>query len=112
MGTVYLRQWCHQPCHKTSRKRCQKAADEHPQGREPTAVGTRTRATARVGVASRRSTATPMQTAPPTTTMGPAMASSTLLLVGHSLLAARLTRPTITTMLEHLPPKPNSQSLT
>merc|ERR1711974_582827 len=67
-----------------TRKRCQKAADEHPQGREPTAVGTRTRATARVGVASPRGTATPMQTAPPTTTMGPAMASTTLLLATQS----------------------------
>merc|ERR1712212_645390 len=93
------------------RERCQRAVDEQPQGQAPTAVATRTRATARVGVVSPQGTATPMPMDPLTTTMGPATAFTTLRLVAHSLLVARLTPPTTITMLEQLPPRPNSQSL-
>merc|ERR1712212_1255838 len=90
------------------RERCQRAVDEQPQGQAPTAVATRTRATARVAVVSPQGTATPMPMAPLTTTMGPATASTTLHLVEQSLLVARLTPPTSTTMLGQLPPRPNS----
>merc|ERR1712212_267245 len=109
MGTVSLRQRFHQLCCQTPRKRCQRVADEQPQGQAPTAVATRTRATAAaVAVVSPQGTATPMPMDPLTTTMGPATASTTLRLVEQSLLAARLTPPTTTTMLGQLPPRPNS----
>merc|ERR1711970_1041728 len=112
MGTVSLWQRFHQLCSKTSRAECQRAADEQPQVQAPTAAATRTRATAAAGAVSLQGTATPMPMDPRTTTMGPGTASTTLHLVGHSRLAARHTPPTTTTMLEHLPPRPNSQSLT
>merc|ERR1711934_979170 len=110
MGTVSLTQRFHQLCCQTSsRKRCQRVAVEQPQGRAPIPVGTRTRATAgAAGAASLRGTATAMPMGPRTTTMGQAMASTILHLVEHSLLAARRTPPTTTTMLGHLPPRPNS----
>merc|ERR1712130_46363 len=111
MGTVSLQQRFHQLCCQTSRKRCQRVADVQPQGEAPTAVATRTRATARVGADNLQGIATPMPMDPLTTTMGPATASTTLHLVEQSLLVARLTPPTTTTMLEQLPPRPNSRSL-
>merc|ERR1712212_220860 len=112
MGATFsLRQRFHQLCRQTPRERCQRAADEQPQGRAPTAVATRTRATAAAGAVSLQGTATPMPMDPLTTTMGPAMASTTLHLVGQSRLAARRTPPTTTTMREQLPQRPNSQRL-
>merc|ERR1712055_241349 len=106
---VSLTQRFHQLCSQTSRKRCQRVAGEQRQGRAPTAVETRTRATAgAVAAVSLRGTATPMPTDPRTTTMGQAMAFTILHLVEQSLLAARRTPPTTTTMLEQLPPRPNS----
>merc|ERR1712212_826977 len=112
MGATFsLRQRFHQLCRQTPRERCQRVADEQPQGRAPTAVATRTRATAGVGAVSPQGTATPMPMDPLTTTMGLATAFTTLRLVAHSLLVARRTPPTTTTMLEQLPPRPNSQSL-
>merc|ERR1712130_456578 len=111
MGTVSLWQRFHQQHSKISRTGCQKAVDEQPQGPAPTAAATRTRATARVGAASLQGSATPMPMDPLTTTMGPATASTTLHLVEHSLLVARRTPPTTTTMLGQLPQRPNSQSL-
>merc|ERR1712112_366812 len=94
-------------------KRCQKVVDEQPQGRAPTAVETLTRATARAVVAvvvvSPRGTATPMPMGLPTTTMGQAMASTTLHLMERSLLVARPTPPTTTTTLGQLPLRTNSQ---
>merc|ERR1712212_1156328 len=110
MGTVSLRQRFHQLRSKT-KEGCQKVGEEQHQGPAPTAAATRTRATARVGVVSPQGTATPMPMDPLTTTMGPATAFTTLHLVEQSLLAARLTPPTTTTMLGQLPPRPNSQSL-
>merc|ERR1711872_631748 len=109
--TASLQQGFHQLCCQTSRKRCQRVADEQPQGPAPTAAATRTRATARVGAVSLQGTATPMPMDPLTTTMGPATASTTLHLVEQSLLVARRTPPTTTTMLGQLPQRPNSQSL-
>jgi len=64
---------------------------------------------AAVVVESLRGTATPMPMGLPTTTMGQAMASTTLHLVERSLLVARPTPPTTTTTLGQLPPRPNSQ---
>merc|ERR1712002_390187 len=95
-------------------KRCQRVADEQPQGRAQTAVETPTQATARAVVAavvveSLRGTATPMPMGLPTTTMGQAMASTILHLMERSLLAARPTPPTTTTTLGQLPPRTNSQ---
>merc|ERR1739842_133034 len=98
---------------QTSRKRCQRVADEQPQGREPTAVATPTQATAgAAGGVSLRGTPTPMPTDPRTTTMGQAMASTILHLMEHSLPPARPTPPTTITMLGQLPPRPNSHFLT
>merc|ERR1712114_141443 len=112
MGTVSSPQRFRQLCFSKS-KRCQKVGDEQPQGRAPTAAETPTRATARVVVVvvvvSPLGTATPMQMGLPTTTMGQAMASTTLHLVERSLLAARPTPPTTTTTLGQLPPRTNSQ---
>merc|ERR1712045_682547 len=107
MGTVSQPQRFHQLCCQTSRKRCQRVADERPLGRAPTAVETRTLATA-AGAVGPQGIATPTPMGRPTTTMGQAMASTTLHPVEQSLLATRLTPPTTTTMLGQLPPRPNS----
>merc|ERR1711973_63675 len=89
---------------KLAGTRCQREEDREgqPPGVELTAVATRTRATA-TAVGSRR--ATPMPTAPPTTTMEVDTASTPRPLREPSLQAARPTRPTPTTTVG--PPRPS-----